>query len=528
MKKSITILVFNLITVLVFSQARDSIKKPSTKNPDPFINTVEQTLSAFYADVANQSNYDSIINALNYEQGDIPHFTDEEYCERLEKLNEMSPFQLDCTPAALSTIKFFAEKRRSFARVVLGRSALYFQMFEEKLAYYGLPIELKYLAVIESGLRPQVKSRAGALGLWQFMYSSGLYFGLKENSYIDERMDPELETDAACRYLKKLYDIYGDWNLALASYNAGPGNVNKAIRRSGGKKTYWEVRPFLPTETQGYVPNFIAAAYLLTYHAEHNIVPMEAKWNYAQLDTICLKSGLHMSTISKLTGWELEEIQALNPIYKTSYIPFTTPRQCISGPLLEIGKLVSLEAELYQMEKSTFSPAPVVVPEVKEETISSKDSPKPEKIITNAVKPPPPVIVLIDHVVKRGEGLGIIAAKYGVTVSEIMTTNAMKSPSLFAGQKLKIPQIVTTTGEPISTEVVAPIKEKPVVTPPPTPKPKVKPKPVVPAKKYYTVKSGETGTKISQKNNLTQQQLSKLNPGVNLDKITVGQRLRVK
>ena len=526
MNRSITIILFNLLSVFVFSQTRDSIKKPSTKNPDPFINTVEQTLSAFYADVANQSNYDSIINALNYESGQIPHFTDNEYCERLEKMNAMSPFQLDCTPAALSTIKFFAEKRRSFARVVLGRSALYFEMFEEKLAFYGLPLELKYLAVIESGLRPQVKSRAGALGLWQFMYRSGLYYGLQENSYIDERMDPDLATDAACRYLKKLHDIYGDWNLALASYNAGPGNVNKAIRRSGGKKTYWEVRPFLPAETQGYVPNFIAAAYLLTYHAEHNIVPMEAKWNYAQLDTICLKSGIHMSTISNLTGWELDEIQVLNPIYKTSYIPLTTPRQCISGPLLEIGKLVSLESELYQLEKTTFSPPPIIIPVVADDSLATKEKPLPEaeKIITNKPKPVPPVIVLVDHVVKRGEGLGIIAAKYAVTVSEIMLTNNMKSTSLFAGQKLKIPQVVSPSDEPSGAEIVAPVKEKATV--PPTPK--VKPKPVVPAKKYYNVKRGDTGTKISQKHNLTQQQLSKLNPGVNLDRITVGQQLRVK
>jgi membrane-bound lytic murein transglycosylase D len=358
------------------------------------------------------------------------------------------------------------------------------------------------------------------------MYRSGLYYGLQENSYIDERMDPDLATDAACRYLKKLHDIYGDWNLALASYNAGPGNVNKAIRRSGGKKTYWEVRPFLPAETQGYVPNFIAAAYLLTYHAEHNIVPMEAKWNYAQLDTICLKGGIHMSTISQLTGWELDEIQMLNPIYKTSYIPSTTPRQCISGPLLEIGKLVSLESELYQLEKTTFSPPPIVIPALEEDSLKASEKlvPETEKIITNKPKPAPPVIVLVDHVVKRGEGLGIIAAKYAVTVSEIMTTNNMKSTSLFAGQKLKIPQVVSPSDGPIGVEIVAPVKEKATTTP----TPKVKAKPVVPAKKYYNVKGGDTGTKISQKHNLTQQQLSKLNPGVNLDRITVGQQLRVK
>ena len=534
MKRFLGIIFFSLLHVLAFSQVKDTTNKKL--NPDPFINVVEQTLNAFYADVANQSNYDSIISALNYEPGEIPHVTDEEYCERLEKMNAMSPFQLDCTPPALATIKFFAEKRRSFARVVLGRSALYFEMFEEKLAEYGLPIELKYLAVIESGLRPQVKSRSGALGLWQFMYRTGLYYGLNENSYIDERMDPELATDAACRYLKKLHDIYGDWNLALASYNAGPGNVNKAIRRSGGKKTYWEVRPFLPAETQGYVPNFIAAAYLLTYHAEHNIVPMEAKWNYAQLDTLCLKSGVHMATLNKLIGWDLEEIQTLNPVYKTTYIPQTTPPQCISGPLQEIGKLVSLEKEMYDLEKMIYSTqtVPVVVDTTSSATIEDQSVETPIKVsgvkpTPTPVKPKPvaPVIVMVNHTVRRGEGLGIIATKYGVTVNQIMNTNKLKSTILYAGQKLKIPQTSTALiqVEPITERTIVEDTTK-VVTPKVVAPTITRPKP--PVKKYYSVRAGDTGTKISQRHNLTQQQLKALNPGVNLERITVGQQLRVK
>ena len=549
MKRFIGVIVFNLISLLAMSQVKDSIKKSTAIN-DPFILTVEQSLNAFYADFANQSNYDSIINALNYEPGQIPRFPDSIYCQRLEKMNDMSPFQLDCAPPALATIKFFAEKRRSFARVVLGRSALYFEMFEEKLAQYGLPIELKYLAVIESGLRPQVKSRAGALGLWQFMYRTGLYYGLNENSYIDERMDPEKATDAACQYLKKLHDIYGDWNLALASYNAGPGNVNKAIRRSGGKKTYWEVRPFLPLETQGYVPNFIAAAYLLTYHAEHNIVPMEAKWNYGQLDTVCLRNGIHMSTISKITGWDIDEIQTLNPIYKTAYVPYTKQNQCITGPLKEIGKIVSLENELYALEKKTYLPEqikPAILDSstiIKDDSLSietpikvsgEKTKPvkiKPAKVIAPKVvpvkeKPIVPVISYLYHSVRRGEGLGIIAAKYNITVNEILTTNNMKSTVLYTGQRIKIPQIVINEALKIddATKVIE-VTDSVKVTK--TIVPVKKAKPVVPTKKYSEVKVGDTGIKIAQKYNLTQQQLMDLNPGINLEIITVGQQLRVK
>jgi membrane-bound lytic murein transglycosylase D len=198
---------------------------------DPFLNTVEQSLDLFYKDYVKDTDLDSLQKALESFPKEAPKVSDEMICERLGKINQMTPFQLDCNASTISVIKYFLEKRKGFIKVVLGRSPLYFEMFESKLSEYGLPIELKFLSVIESGLRPQVKSRAGALGLWQFMYRTGLYFGLKENSYIDERMDPERATDAACRYLKKLFDIYGDWNLALAAYNAGPGNVNKAIRR---------------------------------------------------------------------------------------------------------------------------------------------------------------------------------------------------------------------------------------------------------------------------------------------------------
>lgn len=527
MIKKCLIVVFCVLNLVSFGQLPIDDKPIDSVvvKKDPFYITVEQTLNAFYDEVANQSNYDSIINALKYESGVTPQFSDEVYCERLEKINQMTPFHLDCTPPALATIKFFAENRRSFARVVLGRSQLYFEMFEEKLAMYGLPKELKFLAVIESGLRPQVKSKAGALGLWQFMYRTGLYYGLKENSYIDERMDPEKATDAACRYLKKLYDIYGDWNLALASYNAGPGNVNKAIRRSGGKTTYWEVRPFLPAETQGYVPNFIAAAYLLTYHAEHNIIPIEAKWKYAQLDTMCLSSGIHMSTMTKLTGWSLDEIQSLNPIYKTGYIPTTYPPQCITGPLLEIGKLVSVEDELYVLEKQIYSTNSEVEPLAVE-----KDTIETIKVSGNDVKTNSAINTeaFVYHTVLRGETIGRIATKHGVTVSQVMSLNNMKSTSLYAGQRIKVKQINAAT--PIQTNPNAVINPSDSVSVQPNvvevkPEKVVKPKPII---KYYSVRSGDTFSKIAQKHNLTQQQLKRLNAGINENRLDVGQRIRVK
>jgi membrane-bound lytic murein transglycosylase D len=419
----------------------------------------------------------------------MPEFDDSVYCARLDVMNEMSPFQLECNEQTLKTIRFFVKKRRGFARVVLGRSKIYFDMFEEKLAEHNMPIELKYLAVIESGLRPQVKSRAGALGLWQFMYRTGKMYGLKENSYVDERMDPELATDAACRYLKKLYGIYNDWNLALAAYNAGPGNVNKAIRRSGNKLTYWEVRPFLPRETQGYVPNFIAAAYLLTYHAEHNIIPAEATVQYYQLDTMCLSKGVHFESISKVLGIELAEVQRLNPIYKRDYIPYSEGQYCVTLPLEQIGQLIAKQDSLYQEEMDTYI------------------QPKPAGVNNTQNKPTPntkptPAGDYNSHKVRSGETLGVIASRYGMSVRELQRINGLNSTRIYVGQRLKVKQ---GSGTQVTTN-----------------------KPQAAQKSYYKVRSGDTFGKIAQRHRLSQSQLKRLNPRINISRLSIGQRIRVR
>ncbi|MDB3907394.1 LysM peptidoglycan-binding domain-containing protein [Crocinitomicaceae bacterium] len=454
------------------------------------VETIDQSLLMFYNESASATrNVDSVREALSFETSDIPTYSDAVYCDRLDNLNEMSPFHLDCNEATLKTIKFFAEKRRGFIKVCMGRSELYFDMFEEKLDDYGLPIELKYLAVIESGLRPQVKSRAGACGLWQFMYRTGRMFGLEQNSYVDERMDPEKATDAACQYLKKLYGMYDDWNLALAAYNAGPGNVNKAIRRSGNKKTYWEVRPFLPRETQGYVPNFIAAAYMINYYQEHNIVPEEATIKYYELDTMCLHKGVHMETISDLLEISLEDIQRLNPIYKRNYIPKGVDElYCVTLPLDEIGKLVSLEDSLYALELEKYETPTVEDPSTPTQTAS-----------TSSTK------TYAYHKVKSGETLGTIASKYKTTVSELQQLNGLSSSRIYVGQRLKVkatamPTTTTTTTNTTNSG----------------------------NRQYYSVRSGDTFGRIAQRYGTSISQLRRLNPGINIDRLSIGQKIRVK
>lgn len=568
----------------VFGQRKPKPIVKDSVSSEAFLKMVESTLDTYYADYANQANFNSIIDALEKENLPITELSDELICSHLKKMGELSPFKLDCNAATLSTIKFFAKNRRSFIKIALGRSTIYFDMYEEALARNDMPLELKYLSVIESGLRPQVKSPAGALGLWQFMYGTGKMYGLMENSYIDERMDPVKSTDAACKYLKKLYSIYNDWNLALAAYNAGPGNINKAIRRSGGKLTYWEVRPFLPKETQGYVPNFIAAAYLMTYYKEHGLEPAPAKIHYTQLDTMCLKQGVHMQSIGKLVDWDIEDIHHLNPVYKTKYIPNTIQKQCITGPLAKIGKLVSLEDSLYKIEQRDYgysarNVAPVVqnnsvtsndtnsVTEGSKETIvyhkvrsgetltkiankhgvtvkqimtwnrlKSSKAPigktlKIIKKITEEVVSSPAVtatdiydtIIVITHTVERNESLTIIASKYDVTVDEIKNWNALTSNWVNIGQKLKIEtklKMSRNGGVPI-VEDKTKTEEKQQEVKTEVVKPVAKPQ-------YYTIQSGDLFNRIAQKYGLTTAQLKKLNPGVNPDRIRAGQKIRVK
>lgn len=488
MRVWLMILFISLGVGSVAQNSSESVK--DSLNEIPFINTIEQSLNLFYAEYANDTSLDSLKKAIEENGGSILKVSDDTICKRLSRINSMTPFQLQCNETALSIIKYFIEKRKGFIKVVLGRSPLYFDMFEAKLSEYGLPIELKYLAVIESGLRPQVKSRAGALGLWQFMYRTGLYFGLKENSYIDERMDPVKATDAACRYLKKLFGIYGDWNLALAAYNAGPGNVNKAIKRSGDKKTYWEVRPYLPRETQGYVPNFIAVTYLMTYHKEHLIAPVNINPHNISMDTMCFNSSMHMGTISKVIDWSLEDIKALNPIFKTTFIPKSNPPFCISGPHEKINLVVGMEDSLIRLEKSIYGSD-----EVQMKNIYVQDTLTGDTIQKT--------IHIYYHKVQAGEVLKNVAAHYAVTENQIMTWNGLKTTNIYIGQHLRIES------------------EKKVTPPKPKPKPQT-------TRKYYTVRSGDTFGHIAERHRMSQSRLRKLNPRININRLDIGQKIRIR
>lgn len=259
-------------------------------------------------------------NKYNFKPGEIPKYEDETYQHRIEALANKSPFNYRYNRIVQNYITMYSKRLKSTG-TILSLSKLYFPLYEKYLNQFGIPLELKYLSIVESALNPTAVSPCGAAGLWQFMYGTGKGYKLEINSYIDERFDPEKETIAACQYLKDLYEIYGQWDLAIAAYNCGPGNVNKGIKRAGGKKDFWAIYDYLPKETQGYVPAFIAASYICEYHEEHNIQPANAKFLFDELDVIEINYKVSLNQMSKLLNMDQSQLKYLNPKYITGVVP---------------------------------------------------------------------------------------------------------------------------------------------------------------------------------------------------------------
>ncbi|MCF0212291.1 MAG: transglycosylase SLT domain-containing protein [Bacteroidales bacterium] len=308
--------------------------------------------------------------------------------------------------------------------VMLTLSEYYFPMFEQVLNQYKVPMELKYLTIIESALNPQATSRAGAAGLWQFMYPTGKLYGLEVNSLWDDRRDPYLSTVAAARHLKDLYEIFGDWQLALAAYNCGAGNVRKAIARSGGnlsnpsgKRTFWQIYDYLPRETRGYVPAFIAATYIMNYYHEHGIRPHTIDIPTAR-DTVHLKHDALYCHIAQWTGMDVEEIRTLNPQYRTDMVPVSAGRRALTVPTNKVTLLLSVEDSIYNSTRDSLHKAPQTV------------EPQPAT--------PAPAPKHVTHKVRKGDTLSKISKKYGVPVSTIKKRNKLKGDKISVGQTLII------------------------------------------------------------------------------------------
>lgn len=273
-----------------------------------------------------------------------PTFTTEEYQERLRRLPVV--MEMPYNSVVQKFIDQYSGRLRRTVSYALGAGNFYIPIFEEALDYYGLPLELKYLPVIESALEPKAKSPAGAVGLWQFMLATGKRYDLKVNSLIDERQDPYKSSWAAARYLRDLYKIYRNWSLVIAAYNCGPGNVNKAIHRANGVRDYWAIYPYLPSETRGYVPAFIAANYIMNYYCEHNICPMKTKLPITT-DTVTITRDLHMQQVAELCNIEVEAIKALNPQYRTQLIPGSSAPMTLCLPTETLNAFIDLKDSVY-------------------------------------------------------------------------------------------------------------------------------------------------------------------------------------
>ncbi|PXY39980.1 lytic transglycosylase [Flavobacterium cheongpyeongense] len=349
--------------------------------------------------------------------------------QRLQAMNEKSPFEIEYNQGLENIIKSFLKNRKkSFSRL-MSLSEYYFPIFEDAFAKQNVPLEIKYLAVVESALNPKAVSRMGATGLWQFMYGTGKQYDLKIDSYIDERSDPLKATAAASEYMTRMFAIFGDWELVLASYNSGPGNVTKAIRRSGGKTKYWDIRNYLPKETQGYVPAFLATMYLFEYHKEHGIHPQRALIKNFETDTIRIKEKMSFKQIADLLDMPQSEIELLNPSYKLKIVPFYKDEQhFLRLPKDKIATFVNNEEKIYAYARydSNIYKMP--------SRLAQKVTPKTK---TKPVKVPEPVD-LESYIVQKGDNLSSIAQKYDVSVTDIKVWNNLKSNSLVLGRALKI------------------------------------------------------------------------------------------
>ncbi len=398
-----------------------------------------------------------------------PTFTTEEYQERLRRLPVV--MEMPYNSVVQKFIDQYSGRLRRTVSYALGAGNFYIPIFEEALDYYGLPLELKHLPVIESALEPKAKSPAGAVGLWQFMLATGKRYDLKVNSLIDERQDPYKSSWAAARYLRDLYKIYRDWNLVIAAYNCGPTNVNKAIHRANGVRDYWTIYPYLPSETRGYVPAFIAANYIMNYYCEHNICPMKTKIPITT-DTVTIMRDLHMQQVAELCNIDVEAIQALNPQYRTQLIPGSSGPMTLRLPTETLNTFIDLKDSVYnyrvdelltrrscvevddrldnrsvaskrraarqqsasESSSSSRSSASKSSSRKSSRSSSSKSSSRSSRSSRKSKK----VKSSASATVRKGDTLIEIAHRNGTTVEKLKKKNKIKGNMIKPGQKLKV------------------------------------------------------------------------------------------
>ena len=407
--------------------------------------------------------------------------SDEVYIERIKQMNSF--ITLPYNDIVKNYIILYSEKMSAKMSEILGLSRYYMPIFEEILNRYDMPEELKAMAVIESALNPRAVSRAGAKGMWQFMYATAKMYDLHIDSFVDERLDPVKSAEAAAQYLKDSYEIFGDWNLAIASYNCGAGNVNRAIRRSGGKREFWDIYPYLPRETRGYVPAFVGALYAMNYYKEHGIKPAAIEMP-AHVDTFRINKMLHLRQVSDLTGAPLDELKNLNPQYSHEIIPGNDREYILRLPYNYSNAFIDNEDSLYRHKADEYF-NPVTLKKI-------KDGADGERVV---------------YTVRSGDYLGRIASRHRCTVAQIKRWNNLSSNNIRVGQRLVIYRGGNAPASASSSSSAA--------------------KSAPPANATtYTVKSGDVLGKIAERHGCTVAQLKSWN-GLTSNNIKVGQKLIV-
>ncbi|MHB9056010.1 MAG: lytic transglycosylase domain-containing protein [Paludibacteraceae bacterium] len=386
-----------------------------TEIPEDFTSSLDYLLNNWAVDKNIATNCKSYLNPVTQE---------DQYRKRLKKLPCL--IEMPYNSAVKSFIEIFTQHRRKQVEYLLGLGDYYFPIFEEALDAQRLPLELKYLPIIESALNPRAVSKSGASGLWQFMIGTGKMYGLEVNTLVDERMDPVKSSKVAALLLKEYYSIFSDWNLALAAYNCGPGNVNKAIRRAGGKRDFWTIYPYLPAETRSYVPIYIAANYVMNYSEKHNLCPAKIRIP-ALTDTIMVNRRVHMAQIAAVLNIPIDELRLLNPQYRRDIIPGDIKPYPVCLPHNFANLFIDRRNEIYAYN------ANILVGNRRDEVEVLKPVyQKPSRHSSNSKT--------IYHKIKKGQNLSTIAKKYHITVAKLKKANGIEGSKIKPGQRLKIPQ----------------------------------------------------------------------------------------
>ena len=478
----------SLATAMVELYGQDEGHDGVGLSPEDYTAEVSDSLlNIWYAHrMASDDTEEFDMDSVRFESN-VP---DEVYIERLKKMNSF--ISLPYNDIVKNYIILYSEKMPTKMAHMLGLCQYYMPIFDETFNKHDLPEELKAMAIIESAMNPLAVSRAGAKGMWQFMYATAKMYGLHIDSFVDERMDPFKAADAAARYLQDAYEIFGDWNLAIASYNCGAGNVNKAIRRSGGKRAFWDIWPYLPRETRGYVPAFVGALYAMTYYKEHGIKP-EAVEMPIHVDTFKINKQLHLKQVAELTGAPLEELKNLNPQYRHDIIPGNSKEYILRLPYTYTNAFIEHDDSVYTHKYDEFF-NPTTIKKI-------QDGADGERIV---------------YVVKNGDYLGRIASRNRCTVAQIKRWNGLKSNNIRVGQRLVIYRGgggPSTSSSSSSTAAAAPSSSSSSTqssTPTGT----------------YTVKSGDTLSGIATRHGVTVNQLKQWN-GLTSNNIRVGQKLKL-